>query len=371
MAANPDIGTVVHESVNLYTQYNSAGTNYQVTVDQYKVSVQYQGYFPFVPSAPGAFYSSPSPSLHYKYSNRVYMKKPSGWVEIPIGNYPWNAKPPATFWSAKTPAQLYGWKPTPTLPSNSSSMPSEHSGYTQSPGGVSDATSTSSNPAITQVAFVKRPKGVLATNPPLHVLSRGNLHFDRKVADSVRLGVISLPSQIRSIANAKYSKNWGFRFLYNPTAYGYSQTTTDGVMPEQVTASRTDLLIPATSSYSLELYLNRIPDMNKRNQSASYYNPRPSMSELGQLWTRGTEYDLDYLYRVINGDPKTIVGWKKSANIGALIMQRVQLKLGNGLYITGVINSINVQHVMFTNEMLPMFSTVTIDFTQWFQEFKK
>lgn len=369
MTVLPQIGTIVHETTKLYTHYNSAGTNYHVTVDQYKISVQFLGYFPFVPNSGGSHYSSPSPALHYKYQNRIHVKRAnsSGWVEIPPGDYPWSPKPPQQFWSAKSPQQLYKWKPTviPTL-----NHPGEHSG--SQGGSKSDiGGSTSTNPGVQQVAFKKRPTGPLVTNPSLHKMSKGVTHWDRTIADSVRLGTISLPSQIRSIQNAKYSKNWGFRFLYNPTAYGYSQTSTDGVMPEQVTASRTDLLIPATSSYSIELYLNRIPDMKKANQSASYYSPRPAAYDLQQLWARGTEYDLDFLYRVINGDPKTIVGWKKSSNIGALIMQRVQLKLGSGLYITGVINSINVQHVMFTDNMIPTFTTVTLDFTQWFQEFVK
>lgn len=362
-AGLPPSGTIVNSTINTWHAPPIA--------IQYQIKVQYVGVFDYVPSSGGAYYSSPAPNLHYKYQNRVYMKKTSGWVEIPPGNYPWSSKPPATFWSAKTPQQLYGWKPASTLPIDNADARAKALSKATKQAVSSGLLGTSTDPGVQQVAFKKRPSGPLATNPSLHKMSKGIIHWDRTIADSARLGVISLPSQIRSIQNAKYSKNWGFRFLYNPTAYGYSQTSTDGVMPEQVTASRTDLLIPATSSYSIELYLNRIPDMKKSNQSASYYSPRPAAYDLQQLWSRGTEYDLDFLYRVINGDPKTIVGWKKSSNIGALIMQRVLLKMGSGLYVTGVINSINVQHVMFTDNMIPTFTTVTLDFTQWFQEFVK
>jgi hypothetical protein len=247
------------------------------------------------------------------------------------------------------------------------------------------------------VTLVDKPKstrgGTDVFNPPPHAFTRGNrgneyfieplslssVALAKAPSDALRLGTITLGSKLAQFASQgqlKFSEPWGFRFMYNPTTVGYSSTTDPSANApsyEAMAASGTSLLIPATSTYQLELWLNRIPDMKKGNQNAKYYGARADLTELQQLWKRGTEYDLDYLYRVLNGDPRTVLGWgaHQSSNLGALFQRRVRLRIGEGFFVEGMINNITVNHLMLTDMMIPTLSQVTINFTQWYQAFVK
>lgn len=360
MPSLPTPGTVVKQtSVRVP---GASGSRAPVTVE-WSLKQVFVGKFTYrsnVGNSDNASDSPPTPSRVYKYRWVVASRQlPAGpWVNKSTSSWPKGALP--TFFWGFTPG-YYGYR-TPTATRDQGGGPGGNPG---------DAipTGTDTTDAATEVPFTKAPKGPLYTNPPIHSMTPGHkTPWETNVNRNARLGIITLPSDIRQITGANYSRRWAFRFMYNPTFWGYSLGSTTDSMPEQINASLTDLLVPGTGSIQLELYLNREADLVYR--SPRYYSPRPSTATLRQLWYRGTEYDLDFLYRVINGDPKKVKGMKyPTANVGALIQQRVAIKLGTGLYTTGIINSIAVEHMMMNKMMVPTLTKVTLDFTTYWTEY--
>jgi hypothetical protein len=295
----------------------------------------------------------------YTYGNIAQRQVPalsSSWYDVPLSAWPGYTYTPDTFTSPWPPA-IYGWRapaPTPatTKKKTTTKKPTSSSGSKGNSGTKS------------------APKTGLYTNPPLHAVTLGRSpYFNATNSTTRRLGLISVPDQQMQVPGAVFSKKWGFRFQYNPTSVIYSQDQNASIDPKQIAASNTRLLIPGTTSYAIELYLNRIADMKKSLQQDKYYTPRPLHTDLQQIWLRGTEYDLDFLYRVINGDPVNVKGWRKTANTGLLFKQRVDMRIGDGLFISGTIDHIDVTHVMFTEMMVPTLTKVSLQVTQMIPDY--
>lgn len=209
-----------------------------------------------------------------------------------------------------------------------------------------------------------------------------------KSKDELRLGRIYQADNIylgesNSDSGGFYgTKNrYGFRFHYNPTTIGYSANV-DETMQNSL-AAQTDPSMPLTFgglNLSLTIYLNRIFDMS--SAKVDMYAPNIKLGELAAIKERGTEYDLEYLFRVINGDPlpssfrtyrdgnsgfvQDLSDSKNhsfgSADYGMLNWSLVNLRLSNALWYLGRIQSFEVQHLIFTKNMVPVFSSVNISF---------
>ena len=76
--------------------------------------------------------------------------------------------------------------------------------------------------------------------------------------------------------------------------------------------------------------------------------------------------DLEYLFKAINGGFawKTLLG-KETANIGFLMPTLLGLVLGpdvtNSLSYVGWLTGITMQHEMFTQDMIPLRTTVSLN----------
>jgi hypothetical protein len=77
------------------------------------------------------------------------------------------------------------------------------------------------------------------------------------------------------------------------------------------------------------------------------------------LLNYGTESDLEYLYKTINGDGWTGIGGRDTSNIGYLMPALIRLDLGNQKFV-GVVSSVSVNHLAFTRNMIPIRSDVNI-----------
>jgi hypothetical protein len=146
--------------------------------------------------------------------------------------------------------------------------------------------------------------------------------------------------------------------------------------PEQMVSSVGSLLPTeeGKAQWTLELYLNRIADLKSANQIRTLYDPDISAKQLGEIKKRGTEYDLDFLYRVINGDPRPIKTGSRvtnTANIGFLQYQRVGVRIASGAWFYGIVNSIGVEHVMMTANMVPTLTRVNVGIAELIQPFSK
>lgn len=173
---------------------------------------------------------------------------------------------------------------------------------------------------------------------------------------------------------------YGFNFHYNP---GSLSLTYGGAAPVDVSlmASGREKFITfgagaGAGQISLNLILNRINDMKyfnpqtgklKTGVSPNVFSGRPpSTEELADIYNRGTMYDLEFLFRTVLGyEYESALGrgmsWdKKTADLGWIAGKPVEVHLGKSLRYLGRIASVQVNHVLFTERMVPTFSEVGI-----------
>jgi hypothetical protein len=86
---------------------------------------------------------------------------------------------------------------------------------------------------------------------------------------------------------------------------------------------------------------------------------------------RGTEYDIEFLYRVLTGDPlpNSLLLEKGStqltADIGYTTKVPVWLFLNENMRLFGSVSSISVTHRIFDQNMVPMLTRLSIGFTRY------
>ena len=168
---------------------------------------------------------------------------------------------------------------------------------------------------------------------------------------------------------------YGFKFLYNPTEVSMGWGMLETVDPNVIRSNAAGGIAPVTgiglSTIDFTLLLNRISDMNFLDESGlapGEDNPYPGfddksrVEDLKTIYKKGTMYDLEYLFKVLNGPSathQTILNGQ-SADWGFLIGTQVELFLGDGLRYLVRVNGINVNHTIFNDRMVPVLSQVSI-----------
>jgi len=209
---------------------------------------------------------------------------------------------------------------------------------------------------------------------PEKTIERGLIYQDVNGAKALNRDPEKLKATTDIISAS--SNQWGFRFMYNPTTFSYSSSSNNSVDWTLGSKDPATLLV-GNSNVTFELYLNRIPDLKYLRMS----NPKVSQDmlygrtlkdyEKEGILNRGTEYDLEFLYRVLNGDPlnKPLLFDKEyngaSADFGFTTATPCWLQLNKNLKYFGSVASLQVNHVMFDLNMIPMLSTVSITFVRY------
>lgn len=229
--------------------------------------------------------------------------------------------------------------------------------------------------------------------------ARGALQMDREFTQ------LQINNFDQSNAKTKLDlQMYGFRFLYNPKEVSMGWSTQGFLDPEFVPQ---DEAIPIstnmTASYvSFSLIINRIEDMNfldkngfasaqakkfsastqapggeldpaQRNRlySANFLanSPYPDtvpLEDLQEIYSKGTMYDLEYLFKTINGPAATFKNKYgiQTADRSYMRLAILELHLGNSMRYRGRITDLEVSHTIFNNRMVPLFSTVRISFAR-------
>ena len=175
---------------------------------------------------------------------------------------------------------------------------------------------------------------------------------------------------------------YGFRFHYNPQTIDQTIGTLQGISPELMMSGKdqANMITPPTqsSTISFQLYLNRIEDMNalanvvhvERSaplitdaDSKNYYPEVVTQADREFIKDFGTMYDLEFLFKAVNGEMggyTSPMRGVKTADVGWLNGMAVEMHLGRKLrYLARIIN-ISVKHILFTENMVPTLSVVTI-----------
>ena len=200
---------------------------------------------------------------------------------------------------------------------------------------------------------------------------RGSIYQDVNGAATLNKN----PDRLKDLASAKGTGNlWGFRFMYNPTSFTYSTASNNSV---DWTLGQSDpaTLLAGNSNVTFEVYINRIPDLkylrltNPRVPESTVYKRTLTQTERDGILNRGTEYDIEFLYRVLNGDPlqkSLLLNYNGvTADFGYTTGVPCWLVLNENLRYFGSVASFQVNHVMFDLNMVPMLSTVSITFSRY------
>lgn len=172
---------------------------------------------------------------------------------------------------------------------------------------------------------------------------------------------------------------YGFKFLYNPTTIGMAWGLQQETVPS-FEASGQDIVNPiasglVTSTLSFQLMLNRLEDMkyldsnglkSGKEYKTGVYPDGTLNSDLIGIYERGTMYDLEYLFRTIQGPSAQFVSTLndvpsfRTADKGWLRPTIVEVHLGNALRYRCRITELSVNHALFDSRMVPLLSTVSI-----------
>jgi len=168
---------------------------------------------------------------------------------------------------------------------------------------------------------------------------------------------------------------YGFKFHYNPTTVNMSWAGMAGANPVYEAAGL-DPAIPFapnlfTGTINFVVVLNRIQDLALLNKDGSYktgsnpYAPvEVSPEDLKMIAQKGTMYDLEYLFHAMHGfmsstNFKSILMGGKTNDPGWLPVRPVELHLGNKLRYRVRVSGLEVNHKMFNQQMIPIFSEVS------------
>lgn len=185
----------------------------------------------------------------------------------------------------------------------------------------------------------------------------------------------------------KNRKQYAFQFLYNPGSVDMTfMGTPDVDVGYEISGSDQFSLIGGLgitqSTITFDLVINRMFDMKyydaatqhlkepfKTNPTLVYKGKTPTTTEQQLIYRRGTMYDVDYLLRTLLGyaGPTTLrfdADGAGTADIGYLGAMPVELHLGQNLRYLGIVNGLSVRHVIFNERMVPLFSTLHVQFNR-------
>ena len=236
------------------------------------------------------------------------------------------------------------------------------------------------------------PDTVASRSDDYHTTRRGRIWYyngyvgPTSSPDYQNTGIYTPPAGAKGSAN-----KYGFQFIWNPETF-----TQNTAVNMSITPSAADPTIALTgfaaanSTMSFTLRLDRTndfacaknfvfkdgtftvpgggPTVNNGNFTSvsKYYNFGSKYVDgftveqnIKDLLTYGTEADLEFLYRTINGTGWKGIGGRETSNIGYLMPSLIRLDLGNQKFV-GVVSDVQVNHLAFTRDLVPIRTDVNI-----------
>jgi len=203
---------------------------------------------------------------------------------------------------------------------------------------------------------------------------KGTIQMDRQTNTLELLA----EAQKASLKPKEFDGNfYGFKFHYNPTTVNMTWAGMKGANPVYEAAGL-DPAVPFsanlfTGTINFVVILNRIQDLALLNKDGSYkYGVNPyapvDMSkrpdDLKAIANKGTMYDLEYLFHAMHGfmtstNFKSFLMNGKTNDPGWLPVRPVELHLGNQLRYRVRVVGLEVNHKIFNQQMIPIFSEVS------------
>ena len=172
------------------------------------------------------------------------------------------------------------------------------------------------------------------------------------------------------MATKTQTQIYRFNFTYNPTSINYTTSANTPIDWTTNTADPSNVLGGPTI-VTFDLYLNRIVDLDILKNGMDTTGWLGGLSETDQkgLLYRGTEYDLEWLYRIVNGTPTSTgllqYGGGETADFGYITGTPFWLQIHENMRYFGGLAGLSVNHVMFTKDMIPILTVVSITFNRY------
>jgi hypothetical protein len=184
-------------------------------------------------------------------------------------------------------------------------------------------------------------------------------------------------SQQTTSAQIGDNHNYGFQFMYNPGTVSMNYFTSPNIDVTMMTSGQ-DLfnlsgVAGSQGSVGFQIVINRIFDMQyfdrngvkRAGAEQAYSKPPRNIQEWQELYNKGTMYDVEYLLRTLMGTTmSSYLRGQNTADMGWLPAMPVELHLGKSLRYLGTVNSFSLSHTIFDERMVPLFTTVDIQFAR-------
>lgn len=207
--------------------------------------------------------------------------------------------------------------------------------------------------------------------------------YDQLASFYVDPEIIDLPDkkqgELPGGSAATLDKLWGFRFLFNPQYISINMSSNNQVDWTRPNENNAALVASGIGgSITLNILLDRVADMATMKQwQKNGGGPMPQgnypvsmdAEQCAGILHRGTEYDLEYLFRVVNGNPQKVILMGESpkdglellsANMGYMTQLPFIFKISERQRYKVIMQSINIEHSMFTRDMIPIRTVVQI-----------
>jgi len=177
---------------------------------------------------------------------------------------------------------------------------------------------------------------------------------------------------------------WGFQFLYNPATVTMTYAMAPAIDLGMLTSGREGFNLMGTdgnfSTISFEIIINRMFDMKYFNKNgtlteagkAQYGNHVPTARDQIDIFKKGTMYDIEYLLRTASQGALIQKSWLRgyTADLGYVGAAPVELHLGKSMRYWGMLAGMEVNHTIFNERMVPVFSSVSLTFSRYVEPSK-
>jgi hypothetical protein len=214
-------------------------------------------------------------------------------------------------------------------------------------------------------------------------LKSGDNVYDQLASFYVDPEIVDLPEKDRADLpggkSAQLNRFWGFRFLFNPQYISYNMSSNNQVDWTRPNENNAALVASGIGgSITVNILLDRVADMTTMREwqktgggqlPSGLYPVSMDAEQCAGILHRGTEYDLEYLFRVLNGNPQKVILMGNnpkdglellSANMGYITQLPFIFKISERMRYKVILQSISVEHSMFTREMIPIRTVVQI-----------
>ena len=178
---------------------------------------------------------------------------------------------------------------------------------------------------------------------------------------------------------------WGFQFLYNPATVNMTYQIGPSVDVGYLTSGQEGANLAGTdgafSTISFDIIINRMPDMKFYNKNGTlttegkeqYGDRIPTVKDQMDIYNKGTMYDLEYLLRTASGGTLIQDTWLRgvTADLGYTGAIPMELHLGKSMRYWGSLAALDVNHTIFNERMIPVFTSVTLTFSRLIEPPKK